>query len=868
MSEIILNTEKQKLNKFNIGGKAKNLLLLDSLKINVPKWAVITSEYFINKIPLDILKHNDLKQVEDYINTIQLSNEILESINTFFSDATYLAVRSSAVDEDSESKSFAGQFESFLYVKKENVEEYVKKVWLSNFSERVTLYSKCKFEERKPISVIIQKMINAESSGVAFGINPVSGRRSQKLISCVFGLGEGLVSGELVSDNFLVSRNNIDSTIANKTNKVIFCESKRTKQCELDDFEKNSPSLKNTHIIEISEILDKLFLYTKKYQDIEFAIEKNNVYLLQTRPITTLVNTPNIDGKKIIWDNSNIIESYPGLTSPLTYSFIVKMYDGAYRQLLSLLGVKNKTIEENSEVFKNMLGLIKGRVYYNLYSWYKLLSLLPGFSVNAEFMEKMMGVKERFELDDFKKKSKFRDYLSIIYMAYNMIKNLIKLKSETRKFEKHFENIISEYTKYDFDKLNIDETIKLYLAFEKRLLSKWKPPLVNDFFAMIFFGMLHKNITKNNIGDENTHNKLLCGAKDIISSEPAKLVAEITNKILSNNNYKKLFTEKNIQEILIELKNTNYNEICELIDSYIDKFGDRTVGELKLETITYKQNPSDFIQIIKSYIENNLELKTNSNIDTEMRLEAEKEINLFFKRKPIKKFFFNLILSKTRILVSNRENLRFYRTRGYGMVRKMFCALGDKFFAEGIINKPRDIFWLTQDEIFNFYCGKSPNFNLVNLIEYRKKEYNNFEISQAPDNRFTTYSTVCYNNSFKSEIKSCNISNQDIKGIGCCPGIVKAPVRVVRDPKEISALNNEILVTSSTDPGWITLFPSSLGILVERGSLLSHSAIVSREMGIPCIVSITDLLEKLKTGDIVEMNGSTGSVIIIEKCQN
>ena len=104
----------------------------------------------------------------------------------------------------------------------------------------------------------------------------------------------------------------------------------------------------------------------------------------------------------------------------------------------------------------------------------------------------------------------------------------------------------------------------------------------------------------------------------------------------------------------------------------------------------------------------------------------------------------------------------------------------------------------------------------------------------------------------------------ELFGLGCCPGIVKGKVRLVKDPKEIKSLNGDILVTSSTDPGWVTLFPTTSAIIVERGSLLSHSAIVSREMGIPCIVGVSNVLKTLKTGDLIEMNGSTGEIKIVD----
>ena len=126
---------------------------------------------------------------------------------------------------------------------------------------------------------------------------------------------------------------------------------------------------------------------------------------------------------------------------------------------------------------------------------------------------------------------------------------------------------------------------------------------------------------------------------------------------------------------------------------------------------------------------------------------------------------------------------------------------------------------------------------------------------------------VYHANSFYQKMETAILTG-DLKGVGCCPGFVKARIQVVHDPKSVTDLQGDILVTASTDPGWVTLFPSASAILVERGSLLSHSAIVSRELGKPCIVGISHLLERVKTGDWVEMDGSTGMIKIIQEANN
>src|SRR5206468_9355304 len=123
-------------------------------------------------------------------------------------------------------------------------------------------------------------------------------------------------------------------------------------------------------------------------------IEAGRLYLLQSRPITSLARTADPDGVINVWDNSNIAESYNGVTTPLTFSFARRAYEEVYRQFCRILRVPEAKIAASADVFRHMLGLIEGRVYYNLLNWYRLIALLPGFQSNRGFMEQMMGVKE------------------------------------------------------------------------------------------------------------------------------------------------------------------------------------------------------------------------------------------------------------------------------------------------------------------------------------------------------------------------------------------------------------------------------------------------------------------------------------------
>ena len=783
-----------------VGGKAYNLDILTKNGIHVPKWFVVTST--------------------------EESFEVRE-------DKLY-AVRSSAVGEDGSGNSFAGQMESFLYVKAEDIKARIQDVINSANSDRIRFYREQNglSNEDIKVGVIVQEMINSDISGVAFSSNPITGKRGEIVISSVFGLGEGLVSGELNADTYSVVRGKITKNIAEKPYKIVFDEEKGFGTKQVENENSSTSSLTDKQIKEIAKEVKKIVEIYGKPQDIEWAYEGGKLYILQARPITTLENIPDKSEQEIIWDNSNIIESYSGVTTPLTFSFIKDVYTEVYKQFLLIMGVEHELIEENSDIFQ-MLGLIEGRVYYNLLNWYRLLRLMPGYEINARFMESMMGVKQKLNQVPKVKQSKKNKYLRLATLIKSLIVNLFNLPKDIEKFYEHINTTLSPYENGKLDGKTSNELVEIYFELESKLMKKWQAPLVNDFYAMIFYGLLKKSLSK--IDPNGTlQNDLLTGETGIISTEPIKRIKLISNKICNGKN-----AEKDIEE-------------------FIQKFGNRCIGELKLETITYKQNPSLLKFIINSYVKQGIiDLEKEQIREQEIRQNAEKIV-----KEQIKNPFFSFILKNARLRVKNRENLRFERTRLFGLVREIFLELGKNFAYENIIETQRDIFYLTKEEIFNYVRGTSVDVDLKTLIKNRKIEFQNFE-TKHPADRFSTYGTVYKANDYTS--RETKISEKgDLSGIGACAGRVRAKVKIVKSVVQSEGLEGCIMVAERTDPGWVPLFPISKGILVERGSILSHSAIVAREMGIPAIVGINNLLSTLKNGDEVEMDGSAGTIRIIK----
>ncbi|WKV12588.1 PEP/pyruvate-binding domain-containing protein [Marivirga harenae] len=864
---IITENDIDQIDLDKTGGKGTNLLKLKNQGFQVPKFIILPADELQASI-----KEN-LTSTESIINNIQqyqFSNEIISEINSHFDENTLLAVRSSATIEDGKEYSFAGLFESIMYVPVTEIQSAIRKVWQSAYSERIQQYMNSKGIKNKDLSIaiILQEMVEADVSGVAFGANPANGDENEQVINAVFGAGEGLVSGQLNADMFHISSEGIKTELAQKTHQLIVDHEagQGLKKVALDENKQSQTTLEQNHILEISATLAQLKESFSGPQDIEFAYRNGSLYILQSRPITT-GKQKTIAENYILWDNSNIIESYPGVTTPLTFSFISQSYQQAYQLFSAYMGVDPKVIAKNQQVFKNTLGLIRGRVYYNLKTWYLMLAMLPGYSLNARYMETMMGVKERFDIPKDYIISKGQAYWSIVKTVFKMLQRMFSLPKKRAEFMQLLEETISKYKSIDYKNKSASELLSLYLDFEKKLLNEWKAPLLNDFFAMIWFGMLQKSTVKYLKSENpNIHNDLLCGSADIISTQPIHRSIAIATFINQNEGLKVFFSdapEKVWQKLQAEENDANIISLRNQIDEYIHDFGERCVGELKLETLSYEQAPEQLIKILQSYVNQNISVKsTSGNLEQELRTNAEKEIQSKLKFKPIKKWWLKYILTKTRQMVSGRENLRYERTRAFGIVRKLFSTIGNRFYEEDLITHPRDIFYLTKAEIEGFIEGRGVFTDLKENIAIRKAEYAKFEKEDPPPERFATNGIV-YSSEIAGQEEESTIDGE-LKGIGCCPGKVRAKVRKVNHPQEVDSLNGDILVTSSTDPGWVTLFPSASGIIVERGSLLSHSAIVSREMGIPCIVSVSGLLKQLKSGDEVLMDGSSGIIKILE----
>jgi pyruvate,water dikinase len=838
-----------------VGGKAGALARLASAGLPIPEWFVVTA----GREPM----------------TPALAAEIVALARAVAPAARHFAVRSSALDEDGSGHSFAGQLDSFLFVPPERVPEKVEAVWRSGTSDRVRAYRRERGLAGEPgrPAVLVQRMVEAEAAGVAFSADPVSGRRGLAVVSAVLGLGTALVSGECDADTFTVDRagNVVARTLARKrlAHRAAPGGEEGVSARPLAEAEATQPAITDAQAVRAAALARSTARQFGRPQDIEWALADGELWLLQSRPITALAMRPDPDGELNLWDNANIAESYSGVTTPLTFSFARGIYEAVYREFARLMGVSPRRIEANRDIFPRMLGLIEGRIYYNLISWYRLLALLPGFAVNRGFMEQMMGVKEGLPPEVLARFTpagrwaRVRDALALARSGVGLWWNHITLPRQIARFHARLEAALRPCDP-PLDALRPDELAAHFRALERQLLLRWDAPLVNDFFAMIFYGLLRR-LTAAWCGDADgtLQNDLLCAEGGMISAEPAKRVREMAALVAGDAAAIAILCGGTPSALAAWLEATPGFRAPH--EAYLEKFGDRCLEELKLESLTLHDEPLTLLRSIGQFARRfgAAGLAAGGQAEGRVRAVAEARAKQSLAGRPLRRLVFARVLRHARARVRDRENLRFERTRLFGRVRRIFVELGKHLHAAGRLAEPRDIFFLTVEEALGFIEGTTVTADLGRLAELRRSEFARFRERPAPADRFATHGAVHLGNAFRAEQPPVAPTGDALRGTGCCPGIVRARARVITEPREAVIEPGEILVAPRTDPGWIMLFPAAAGLLVEHGSLLSHSAIVAREMGIPAIVSIGGVTAWVRTGEWLEMDGSTG---VVRKC--
>lgn len=813
----------------NVGGKVKGLCLLKGMGYSVPDFYAIDAETvssWLNKVKSDV-SLNLVKVISTDV--LSLSTDIFQNV----------AIRSAVLGEDSESHSFAGIHETVLNVTgTEAAALAIAKVIESAFSPLAFEYRKKNHlsTENIQISIVIQKMIQPQYAGVSFAVNLQTGCRRSAWLSVTEGLGDKLVSGEVQGMEFVYQDRQL-SPIGN-----------------YPDF-----NLKKFDFLkEIAQSTIGLSAEQKMIMDIEWCFDGKTCWYVQARPVTSLPQMKN--QSRTVFDNSNIQESYCGVTTPLTFSYASIAYSKVYKQLMNLMLIPEDEIQNFSPKLANMLGLVKGRVYYNINSWYAGLLYLPSFGKRKKEMEEMMGLEKPVDFvqgQSFSTQEKMAKLPQMLKLIALMVYRFARMDHLVYEFTVWFDNL---YDSAQIDRIyqqSEEELFENIKKYQELFLEKWGTPVLNDTKVMMDMGKVKRSLEK--YGFQGEVKSLIYGS-EVESVKPTLEIHRISKLFSNDMTAMSLLQGYRGQELVMQLSVFS-SELYREIKSYIQKYGDRSMGELKLETVTIRQNPEILFSMIRSYLKADLHLRDNlfpkHNDEDLKKVFADVTSKMSF----IEKAIFEKNVKKLKKSIADRELMRLHRTKNFGLMREYFLAIGRHWQQKKYLQEYRDIFFLTQEEIFQIFEGRFYGMNLLDLVEVRKKHFEMFKsekvATQVQVSTPSSLSELVFDTPATADIA-------DLRGLSCSQGVVEGEVVFVQSPEDIKDLQGKILLAERTDPGWTPLFALIKGVIIEKGSMLSHSAVIAREMGIPAVLGINQITKTLRTGDVVRLDGTNGNIKVIK----
>ena len=853
-----------------IGGKAWNLLRLRMLGFDVPDWWVATTRVFdaavgphrtaINEIltgvdfacPASVERGS--MRIRDMLRPADIPadtrDRLRQALDSGRSQTRY-AVRSSALGEDSSENSFAGQLDSFLNIAPEDVPDHIRKVWLSAYAPGVLGYRHRKGLPIADISVavIVQKMVPAAAGGVMFTRDP-DGLATVAVIAAAYGLGEGVTAGSVEADTYRIDWTSqlIAKDVPAKNSQIVAHGPAGGSGIAISPVAAGQgcrPVLRDAQIRRLCADGLAIARHFGRPQDIEWAIDGDGrPWFLQTRPIVAAPSqepTPSVR----IWDNANIVESFPGQTLPLTFSFARRIYEITFSRLARRFFPFRWNLAQRLGLFSALLGLFEGRVYINLLNWYAMLSYLPGVGAHRAAWDQMFGISEKTALKR-RRLSVFDSLWAVASLGWA----LFAVRRNGRRFFKWFDTAYGRFAAID-PAMATAEDLQAHLDHLMLDMSPhWYRTIVNDFAAMTYYDRLQSLCRRwLDADDPNLHLRLLHWHSSIESVAPDASLNAIAALIDADPAYRALIAGKDDAAAWVRIRDGHRSHPLKVaIQQYLNTFGDRGPEDLKLEVPSFRDRPELLIALIKA----RLGLRAVGGSPPERETVA-----LPWRMNPIKYLVLAFVLRQARASLAARENMRFARSRVYGLARRFYRQIGEDFARQGLLAEPSDIHYLTAGEISDFIRGLSVNRTLGNLVDKRRADYTDAAAARPAD-RMRTSGIPYLDLTYADGVDPSRFGSAS--GTGCAGGAATGIAKIVDDPRDIDIGGDQILVAASTDPGWVFMMTVARGIVVEKGSVLSHTAIIGRELGIPTVVGVANATKHIPDGAEMSINGSTGEI--------
>ncbi|MBP1044424.1 hypothetical protein I6N95_25790 [Vagococcus sp. BWB3-3] len=737
------------------------------------------------------------------------------------------AVRSSGTMEDLADYSFAGQYDSFLRVVGfEEIVASVKKCYQSMFSETNLNYV---LDHQLPLthlamSVIVQEFVEADYSGVAFTVDPVSGDDSQLVVEIAAGAGEQLVGGFVEATSY------------------------RYKWRE-DSWQGEQ---KEQIAQEILDEMVRVFLDIQVWLgypcDIEFAIRDHQLFILQVRAITTIFFN-GIEGQ---WTTANFRDG--GVSAQVCTPFMWSLYHSVWDKALGSFLIEGQI--NKAHEFGSLLRYEYGRPYWNVGVVKGAMAKFPGYQEND--FDNELGITKSYT--GAGKVTAFK-----LALLWPILKMALAQKKRVANCLENAENqrtsLLATY-EAAHEELSRLEGKELEQAW-RVLVETSYPKSEKTYFQQVYLNTVEQTLFKEKLAKYLPYQEylLLLGGLDRVSHLlPFEEMWQLSRKILAEPTALLFWQSQSLTTIKECLTTGEDFPEAAGLNALITRFGYHSARELRIECDSYGEDPSFFIQHIQEL------LKLDESYSPEISQQRQfvdyqeglsKLATLVSGRKMV---VFRKDIEKMRQLLWWREEFRDISTRYYSLIRLYTLKLARWYQERGILSSATDIWLLEWEMISQFAAGRVSEKTLKNKLEEGRRYYESFRHFQNPEDIGAIYQE-------QQEVITQS-ADQGIQGIGCNQGRVTGVARVIESVEEIQELQpGDILVTRFTDTGWTSKFAILKGLVTETGGVLCHAAICAREYGIPCIVCAKQATSLIKTGMSITIDGGTGEVTVNDQDQ-